>query len=311
VALQPMGGDYRSNVQMADEVSQILRHSNQWVETIDPMLTAIIQQGDTTITSHLQSFLANLPRLSQLAAHPAKLESSLGRSSRSNLSSWSYYGAPPNLSQPRYYNGRQWHFCTKCGGNGWWVCTHTNSTHRASDNDLDYSSMDRQRGGSHTSGSRYHRDSFDHRTRDSCQHSPCAKGNHPWGAPSGRSDRPSSPAPWRTPYEDPCDSRCSRSPPWRDRSPTPLTRETSAPRRSPFEDPRGRSRSRSPSRHDRLSLARRVLGPHSPTQFHGRTICLSWTVSMPFIGDEALAEDAAALPVCHPYPPQNSLPMKK
>jgi hypothetical protein len=32
---------------------------------------------------------------------------------------------------------------------------------------------------------------------------------------------------------------------------------------------------------------------------------------MPFIGDEALAEDAAALPVCHPYPPQNSLPMKK
>jgi hypothetical protein len=62
--------------QMADEESQILRHSNQWVETIDPMLTAfqaLLQQGDTSLTSHLQSFLANLPRLSQLAAHPVKL----------------------------------------------------------------------------------------------------------------------------------------------------------------------------------------------------------------------------------------------
>jgi len=99
-----------------------------------------------------------------------------------------------------------------------------------------------QRGGSHTSGTRYHRDSHDYHTKDSRQRDLRAKGNHFWKAPSERSDSSSSPAPWRTPYDDPWNSRHSQSLQWRDRSPTPFPRETLTPRRNPFEEPRGRSR---------------------------------------------------------------------
>jgi len=37
--------------------------------------------------------------------------------------------APADLDQIKYFNRRYWHFCTKCGKNGRWVCTHTDATH--------------------------------------------------------------------------------------------------------------------------------------------------------------------------------------
>jgi hypothetical protein len=90
--------------------SQILWHSNQWVETIDPTISAfqaIAQQADPSVSSQLQSFLANLPRISQLLANTAKLDMSYGKPSRMDQSFWSYYNAPPDITQPRYHNGQQ------------------------------------------------------------------------------------------------------------------------------------------------------------------------------------------------------------
>ncbi len=36
------------------------------------------------------------------------------------------------MSMSRYFHGRFWYFCTKCGHNGRWVCTHHDGTHRSS-----------------------------------------------------------------------------------------------------------------------------------------------------------------------------------
>ena len=36
---------------------------------------------------------------------------------------------PSNLHEVKQFNGRSWHFCTKCGRNGRWVCTHKDSMH--------------------------------------------------------------------------------------------------------------------------------------------------------------------------------------
>lgn len=42
------------------------------------------------------------------------------------------YTPPEDITQTRYFNGRTWYFCTKCGRNGRWVVTHSDDTHQPS-----------------------------------------------------------------------------------------------------------------------------------------------------------------------------------
>jgi hypothetical protein len=244
-------------VQMANDESQILRHSNQWVETIDPTLTAlqaIAQQADSTVSSQLHAFLANLPRLTQLLAAPD-------------------------------HNGRQWFFCTKCGRNSRWVCTHKDATHRTSDNYSNYYSMEGQQRQSSATGIHFDHDLHtrfrDYKHRDAQSRGSSYRGH----SSSGRGCSPS-PAPRRTPYEDPWGRGLSHHLPWPDMSPQWFPREYHAPRRGPFEDPgRSRSRSRSPSWSDRPFPHRRAspFPRDSLTQYHGRLSLLD-SISA-FIGE--------------------------
>jgi hypothetical protein len=40
---------------------------------------------------------------------------------------------PSDPHEIRQFNNRLWNFCTHCGRNGRWVCTHTDATHRSGD----------------------------------------------------------------------------------------------------------------------------------------------------------------------------------
>jgi hypothetical protein len=209
-------------VQMADEESQILRHSNQWVETIDPTLTAlqaITQQADSTVSSQLHIFLANLSRLTQLLAVPAKLKTSSGKPFCTDSLSWSYYDAPPDLTQPRFHNGWQWYFCTKCGRNSRWVCTHKDVTHRTSGNYSDYYSLERQQRRSSPTGIHFDRD-LDTRSKDYKHRGAQSRGSSYHDHPSSGGGRSPSPVPRRTPYEDPWGHCRSHFPQRPDRSPS-------------------------------------------------------------------------------------------
>ncbi len=124
-----------SLVQKADQEVQILQHAGQWVETIDPSVTAMqAMLSDTKLKSGelFQSLVANLSQHSQRGRD-------FQRSSRSQTKSSTFSGHqqtpdwllehPVDLNQIKYFNGRQWYFCTRCGRSGQWVCTHTTVTH--------------------------------------------------------------------------------------------------------------------------------------------------------------------------------------
>jgi hypothetical protein len=121
-------------LRLADEESQILKHSNQWVETIDPSIStlqAFVTEKATTSNDLLCTLTANLgfhvhsrsPRTTPPSMFYDGLE---WRSFKGG----SFYDAPSDLTTPRYYDGRFWYFCTKCGRNGRWVCTHRDDTHK-------------------------------------------------------------------------------------------------------------------------------------------------------------------------------------
>jgi hypothetical protein len=125
-----------SLVSMADEECQVLKHSNQWVETIDPSVAAMqamFQSNKEGSTKFFQTLAANFTELS-------KKQRELNKDYRSNRDDryghnnnnpdWIFI--PPNdLTECRTFRGRQWFFCTKCGRTGRWVCTHTDETHRS------------------------------------------------------------------------------------------------------------------------------------------------------------------------------------
>ncbi len=129
---------------MADEECQILKHSNQWVETIDPSIVtmkALVQgnaQGTTALLAQLSAHLTGLKKFPYNDGHLGT--SSTGRHD-GNAGQGRYYGndnppciyeAPEDSTQKHTFHGRTWYFCTKCGRTGKWVCTHTDTTHRSS-----------------------------------------------------------------------------------------------------------------------------------------------------------------------------------
>jgi hypothetical protein len=119
-------------VLQADQECQILTHAGQWVETIDPSIVAmqgLIHQNKTKSNDIFQALAANF---SQITQRQKDLVSSFRPSHWSNHSNqtpeW-LLDAPTDPEQIKYFNGRYCHFCTKCGKNGRWVCTHTDATH--------------------------------------------------------------------------------------------------------------------------------------------------------------------------------------
>jgi len=121
-------------IQMADEECQILKHSNQWVETIDPSITAFqasLEEKIRTSQDILQNLTVHLGYdSSSHLGHPPMHYSHRDTMNRCTLDGGSFYDAPEDLQKPRYYNGHYWYFCTKCGRNGHWVCTQHNDTHK-------------------------------------------------------------------------------------------------------------------------------------------------------------------------------------
>jgi hypothetical protein len=121
----------------ADQECQVLQHAGQWVETIDPSvmaMQAMFQATKTQSVDLLQTLAANFSQISQRqrdsvrsSKYPASLSSSRAPAPTSHPTWLSY--PPKDLEDVKHYNGRYWHWCTKCGKDGRWVCTHTDATH--------------------------------------------------------------------------------------------------------------------------------------------------------------------------------------
>jgi hypothetical protein len=123
-----------SLVTMADEESQVLKHSNQWVEMIDPSVLAMQAMVQMHHSGSADVFWTLAAHFSGMSAKQSKLTKDMTRNVNKDRTGthikpdW-MYDKPQDLSQSRYFNGRHWYFCTKCGRNGRWVCTQSNDTH--------------------------------------------------------------------------------------------------------------------------------------------------------------------------------------
>jgi hypothetical protein len=119
-------------VSMADEECQVLKHSSQWVETIDPSVAAMqamIQADKEGSAKFFQTLATNFTELSNKQRDNRDIRMQhYDRNRMNNNPDW-IFTPPTDLSEARTFRGRQWHFCTKCGHNGRWVYTHTDATH--------------------------------------------------------------------------------------------------------------------------------------------------------------------------------------
>lgn len=104
-----------------------LYHTNQWVETIDPSIITA-QKSTPSMPDDTKTLFANYSSTSrQPMAQLSNSSTYQPRRGRSlHDSDWSFY----YLIRPKYHNGRYWCYCTKCGRNGRWVCTHRDDTHK-------------------------------------------------------------------------------------------------------------------------------------------------------------------------------------
>jgi hypothetical protein len=175
---------------LADEETQILKHSGQWVETIDPSIAAL----QAMITSNKDGSLKFFQTLAANFTELSKRQKEINRDYRSyrderyrdtnNNPDWLFI-PPSDMSEARTYKGRQWYFCTKCGRNGRWVCTHTDETHRSPPRQEAYDdgySRRSQRGIPYDNDARSfdyygprrppYRPDYDHRPRDNRSRSP-------------------------------------------------------------------------------------------------------------------------------------------
>lgn len=144
-------------VTMADEESQILCQSNQWVETIDPSIfamQALLQGTNTANTQLLKTLTVHFSSSTKSKTMVASQET---RSSHNGGWSRQYgndnppwvYDAPKDMSQMWTFRSRVWSYCGKCGRDGKWVCTHIDATHKeglrsssTSNNDENFSRYD-------------------------------------------------------------------------------------------------------------------------------------------------------------------------
>jgi hypothetical protein len=243
-------------VTMADEECQILKHFHQWVETIDPSIVAmqaLIQSTSGQSNDILKSLAANLSTFTQKGRdhYQQQHQNRYGDSRRNstNTPDW-VYTPPQDLTQPRTFNGRHWYFCTKCGRNGRWVCTHRDDTHQSPPSRNHFTDTSRTDRGNYYSD-RYHgaRDRYYH---DDSRYSPKLP----------LRDR------YNSPNRDPRDYRDrSRSPPYnrdyhRYRAQSPSHERASYRGRS-RTPPIDRSRSPVASRNRQVSFR-----PPTPTQQH-------------------------------------------
>lgn len=128
-------------VSMADEECQILKHSNQWVETIDPSIVAMkaLFQGNmigaNTLIEQLTAHLSTITKQAHSARYTGWRAEDIDDGQyqgRSNDNPPWVNDIPTDKSQIHTFHGRTWYYCTKCGKDGKWVCSHTDATHRAS-----------------------------------------------------------------------------------------------------------------------------------------------------------------------------------
>jgi hypothetical protein len=133
----------------ADRECQVLRHAGQWVETIDPSVTALQAMILTTKQQSGDVFNHLAANFSQITQRQKEITCSIRSASPSTVKghqSPDWMRVPPQYpDQIRHFNGRYWHFCTKYGTSGKWVCTHNDATHGdSSRNTHSSSSMSRR-----------------------------------------------------------------------------------------------------------------------------------------------------------------------
>jgi hypothetical protein len=127
-----------SLVRKADTECQVLKHAHQWVETIDPSITAMQAFLQSSKDSSAQVFKTIAANFSEITRRQQDINSDFKHYQRNqytnsnNNPEW-IYDRPDDPNEIRHYHGRAWKFCTKCGRNGRWVCTHTDATHRSPD----------------------------------------------------------------------------------------------------------------------------------------------------------------------------------
>jgi hypothetical protein len=132
-----------SLVTMAAEECQVLKHSNQWVETIDPSILAMQAMVQHHHAGSAEIFHTMAAHFSEMSNKQNKITQDINKQSFKERNSYHVtpdwlYERPTDLTQSKYFNGRHWYFCTKCGHQGRWVCTHSDDTHRSSRNDGQY-----------------------------------------------------------------------------------------------------------------------------------------------------------------------------
>ncbi len=97
----------------ADEECQILCHSHQWVDMIDRTVSAL--------QAALTTNMAQSNELFQKIAAPFSLTAPNHRANGKYHQDDCPSGpAPADLNTPKYYKGKDWFFCTKCGRDGVW-----------------------------------------------------------------------------------------------------------------------------------------------------------------------------------------------
>jgi hypothetical protein len=156
-------------VSKADQECQVLKHAGQWVETIDPSvlaMQAMIQTTKQTSGDLLQSLAANFSSI--LQKQRDKHSRYTTRNASQDTPEW-LLKPPTSQGQIKHFNGRDWHFCTKSGCNGRWVCTHTDATHndsrRYAAHDDDRSSFSPTYSNQRSYSSYSNRDSYNARSR--------------------------------------------------------------------------------------------------------------------------------------------------
>jgi hypothetical protein len=103
-------------VKLADEECQILKHSMQWVETIDPSVVAMqavfqaTTQGNTDLFQSLAANLSALTKMHQSLNKPSWVDDDQHSGQRFHYDTPDWvYDTPKDLSQRKVYQGRTWY----------------------------------------------------------------------------------------------------------------------------------------------------------------------------------------------------------
>jgi hypothetical protein len=124
-------------VSMTDEECQTLKHSNQWVETIDPSIVAMkaLVQGNMngahSLLEQLSAHLSSLTKDDKPTGNQGKQDVDNCIQGRGNDNPSWVYDTLTDKSQTHTFRGQTWYYCTKCGRDGKWVCSHPKDGYRS------------------------------------------------------------------------------------------------------------------------------------------------------------------------------------